>query len=99
MSEIQETSEQVPLMDSKTMEDHKLVAFKLDWDSLAAIIIDMEMELHELKPYMSTTDKARLEQVIEIYELAKARLVAVKSKGTDYAKFFFGDDGSSDGYY
>lgn len=98
MSEIQKVGRKISLMTEKEQEDHTIVAMSLDWCDLAAIIIELELELYELKPYMTKEEVAHREGVIWIYEVVKARAVAAHSRGIEYVrqvidKELFGEGG------
>lgn len=104
MSEIQETSEQIPSTLEKERDDHIIVATGLDWCELTHVLIELQQEFYELKPYMTSDEILYRRSIIYIYEIVKGRMVAGHSRGPEYLKQvvdkeLFGDEVLSDEYY
>lgn len=58
-------------MTKKDIEDHKVVAAGMEWDELASIIIDLELEKAELSEYHTKADIEKYDKLLEIYEAEK----------------------------
>lgn len=58
-----------------TKEEHELAASKLDWDDLAQFIIDMEIDLYMMTPFLNKKEIKKFEEVIAIYEEEKTKRV------------------------
>jgi hypothetical protein len=62
-------------MTKKDMESHKIVALQMDWDELANVLINLEMERAELKDHMTASEIKKYDKLIEIYEEVKLKMV------------------------
>lgn len=79
-------------MTKKDIQDHKVVASKMNWDELAETIMGLESEVVELKQYLKKNEIKKYHILIEIYETEKAqRLAEFKCTGS-YFGFEYGHD-------
>ena len=60
-------------MNKKEIEDHKIVATKMDWCELASIIIDLEMEMKEFLTCLKKSEIKKYDTLIDIYETEKRK--------------------------
>lgn len=84
---------------SKFLDDHRIAASRMTWCGLSGVIMDMENELLELKPYLKKKEIKSHTAVMLVYEKEKARRVVDQSQGTDYARLLFDDEEISTEYY
>jgi len=55
-------------MTKKEIEDCILVANQMEWDELAGIIIDLEIEKEELKIHLTQKELIKYDKLLKIYE-------------------------------
>lgn len=58
-------------MTKKEIEDHVIVAKKMNWDQLAEIIIDLELEKFEFKTCLTRKELKKYNKLLDIYEAEK----------------------------
>lgn len=69
------------------------MAAGMGWNQLASIIADLELEKYELREYHTLADIQEYDQLIEIYEIEKARRVQSLKKSLPYGEqFMYGLD-------
>lgn len=83
-------------MTKQEIEDHKVVASKMEWCDIALTIIELENELKELIIYLKKKEINNYNKLIKIYEDEKDRRVKEQSIGSTYYGFFYGHDYVSD---
>jgi len=62
-------------MKKKDIEDNQIVASIMEWDDLASIIIDLEIELYSLYEYLTNKEINHYEKLISIYVLEKDKRI------------------------
>tara|TARA_R100000951_G_scaffold101929_1_gene93805 strand:- start:117 stop:335 length:219 start_codon:yes stop_codon:yes gene_type:complete len=55
----------------KEVEDHVVVASKMDWNQLACIIIDLELEKMEFRSCLTESELEKYDKLLDIYESEK----------------------------
>ena len=71
-------------MTEKEVEDHVLVASEMDWDQLANIIIDLELEKMEFKSCLTELELKKYNTLLDIYESEKHKRVESLSTWNPY---------------
>lgn len=79
-------------MNKKELEDHKVVATKMEWCELAETIMGLSNELYELRKYLKKNEIKQYETLIELYEAEKWARVQEESSGATYYGFTYGLD-------
>lgn len=54
-----------------SLKDHKIAVTKMSWDQIAEFIIDMELELFDMRPYLNPSEIRKYEKIINVYEIEK----------------------------
>jgi hypothetical protein len=62
-------------MDRRTQQNHRIVASEMTWDDLASIIIDLELEKQELRPFLKKIELKTYDQLLVIYQKEKVTRV------------------------
>lgn len=75
--------------DAKAIET---LALSMDWDDLTLAILELEMELHELKYYIDEKELEDRIQELQIYEITKENMVKRLSKNQPSFAFIYGYD-------
>lgn len=83
----------------ESLDNHIELAMLSDWCELSSIIIDLELELQELKSDLTKKELKALNKILEVYEEEKMDRLKGKDKQFDVSKMTWLLDDLSNEYY